>query len=362
MSSLTSPAAANEDRRPAARLASRLGTIVRGAWTVLEFEFKKSRTWKRMLVWAGVSLFPAVIISLMLFAGDSLPRGGWVSVVFVMACEMVVILNAMLWVAPIVQTELEGKTWLCIVTRPYGRYCLVLGKLLNGLTWTLGAGLLALALVGGVAWIDALPIAEITGFGAQQQPPLAPEEEQAAQARLFFEQLAAEPEIRRQLERSLPMPGEPGPFQGIDPEFVFSEELLLEPEPPFTSVGDALGVGGILAALTVLSGLTYSSLFCGIGCIVPKRAMLIAFSYTLVFETVVAFVPAIINRLTIQYHLRCLLNLWIDLDVPIEGQELFFSDWPASWHVAVLAGMIAFWQIVSLTAIHFRQYVMTDET
>jgi hypothetical protein len=135
----------------------------------------------------------------------------------------------------------------------------------------------------------------------------------------------------------------------------------LPSEPPFESIGDALGVGGILAGLAVLAGLTYSSLFSGIGCMIPKRAMLIAFSYTLVFETVVAFVPAIINRVTIQYHLRCLLNRWVDLKVPQEGQELFFSDWPAWWHVAVLAGMIVVWQAVSLAAIHLRQYVLGDE-
>jgi len=314
---------------------SRLGLIVRGVWTVLEFEFRRSRSWKRMLVWAGVAMFPAFIIALMLFADDRLPRAGWVSIVFVMACEMVVILNAMLWVAPIVQAELEGKTWLYVVTRPYGRFCLVLGKLLNGLLWTLGAGLVALALVGAVAWIRVLPIDKILS-GPVVETELTPQQQEAQR---LLEQARREFIAMHGDQPPNPMPG-----------------------PPFESVTDAVGVGGLLAVLAVLAGLTYSSLFCGIGCIIPKRAMLIAFSYTLIFETVVAFVPAIINRLTIQYHLRCLLNRWVDLDVPAEGEQLFFSDWPASWHVAVLVGMIVLWQVVSLTVIHFRQYVMTDET
>jgi hypothetical protein len=326
---------------------------------VLEFEFKKSRTWKRMLVWLGVALFPAVIIFLMLFADEPLPRGGWVSAIFVMACEMVVVLNAMLWVAPIVQTELAGKTWLYVVARPYGRICLVLGKLLNGLVWTLGAGLLALSLVGSVAWIYALPIEGIVA-GPPVVSNLTPEQEQAQQLVQEARRRINDPQLRRMIDRSLPRPGENSPFQNFDPdEFIFGAPP--EPPPAFASVGDALKVGGILATLAVLGGLTYSSLFCGIGCIIPKRAMLIAFSYTLVFETVVAFVPAIINRLTIQYHLRCLLNRWVDLEVPLEGQQLFFSDWPAWWHVAVLTGMIVAWQIVSLTVIHMRQYAMTDE-
>jgi hypothetical protein len=336
--------------------SSRLMTILRSTRTVFQFEFKRSRTWKRMLVWAGVALFPALIIFLMLWAGDTLPRGGWISAVFVMACEMVVVLNAMLWVAPIVQTELEGKTWLYVVTRPYGRVCLVLGKLLNGLAWTLGAGLLALSLVGAVGWCYALPLSEISGGGQVHETSRRSQQVTGGL-------------VRRQRVPPLYDPSLPGrgPRQGFEFQAGIEHELAdfpvpqPGPEPVFASVGEALKVGGTLALLIVLSSLTYSSLFCGIGCIIPSRAMLVAFSYTLIFETIVAFVPAIINRLTIQYHLRCLLNRWIDLEVPEQGKELFFSDWPATWHVAVLAGMIVLWQIVSLTVIHFRQYVMTDE-
>ena len=354
MNAITAPLAAG-DNAVAPRGPSRLAGIFRSVWTVFQFEFRKSRTWKRMIVWAGVSLFPAFIIFLMLFGGDSLPRPGWISAVFVMACEMVVILNALLWVAPIVQTELEGKTWLYIVTRPDGRICLVLGKLLNGLTWTLGAGLTALAFVGAVAWLDALPLAAIAD-GSAQTTAMSEEEQRVEQARELVKQLS-DPRIRKQLEHNL-RTGE-DPFRGLPTDL---SAIGQKPEQPFESVGDALRVGGVLAVLAVLSGLAYSALFCGIGCIVPKRAMLIAFSYTLIFETVVAFVPAIINRITIQYHLRCLLNRWVDLEVPVEGQELFFSDWPAWWHLLVLGGMIVLWQVVSLVVIHSRQYVMTDET
>ena len=158
--------------------------------------------------------------------------------------------------------------------------------------------------------------------------------------------------MRRFLEQRFPGYKDYGPYRRPGTAYGIQYGAApVENEPPFASIIDALEVGGILAALAVLAGLTYSSLFCGIGCIIPKRAMLISFSYTLVFETIVAFVPAIINRLTIQYHLRCLLNRWVDLKVPLQGQELFFSNWPAWWHVAVLVGMIVVWQVVSLVVI-----------
>ena len=93
--SSTTTAAVTDPVEAAPARSSRLAAIARSVWTVFEFEFKKSRTWKRMLVWAGVSVFPALIISLMLFAGDSLPPEAWVSVECEMACEMVVVLNAL---------------------------------------------------------------------------------------------------------------------------------------------------------------------------------------------------------------------------------------------------------------------------
>jgi hypothetical protein len=338
------------------RGASAVQTVLRGAWTVLQFEFIRSKTWKRMLLWGGVSLFPAFIIFLMLFSGDELPRGAWVSAVFVMACEMVVILNALLWVAPIVQMELEAKTWLYVVIRPYGRLCLVIGKMANGLLWTLGAGILALALVGVVSSFFAGPLIQSASTKA---PATTAEQPQS------LEELLRDPRVQEQIERSI---RERGPvetfreFQNNPESFRIEEDGPGDFPAPFESVRDALQVGGTLAGLAILAGLAYASLFCGIGCIVPKRAMLIAFSYTLIFEAVVAFVPAIINRLTIQYHLRCLLNRWVDLDVPEEGKQLFFSDWPAWWHVAVLATMVVAWQTISLVVVHLRQYVMTDET
>ena len=330
---------------------SALATILAGAWTVLQFEFLKSRTWKRVLIWAGVSTFPGFIVFMMSMAGDELPRGAWISGVFMMCCEMVVILNAMLWIAPIVQTELEGKTWLYVVTRPYGRVCLVLGKMLNGLVWTLGAGLLALALVGAVGWMKALPLEEITGNEVvESREPAPPVKEEGVRRKRF--------ELAKALEKK----GRIIYGKDVRPEPDLFDGEVRDSKAIFTSLGDALRVGAKLAGLVVLSSLAYASLFCGIGCLIPKRAMLISFSYTLIFESVIAFVPAIINRVTIQYHLRCLLNSWIDLKVPKEGRDLFFSNWPAWWHLAVLAGMIVVWQVISLSVIRSKQYVMTDDS
>jgi hypothetical protein len=194
---------------------------------------------------------------------------------------------------------LEGKTWLYLAARPYGRFAMVLGKGLNGLAWTMAAGLFAVCLA-------------------------------------YFAVSLGAHEVDR--------------YHGAD--IIVMTGL----EAPLKSIAAMLG-------LTALAALAYSALFAAIGCIVPRRAMLIAFSYTLIFEVLVSFIPAVINRITVQYHLRCLLTSWIDLgfDRLPEGWHYLFSEWWAGWHVLCLLAMPLLWTSIALGVVHYRQYVTNDE-
>jgi hypothetical protein len=276
------------------------GALPRSTWNVFLFEFGRSHTLKRLLIWVAVLVAPAGIFALMRTTGGRLPQPVWVSMMFVLITEMIVLLNALLWVAPLVQSELEGKTWLYVVVRPFGRMSLVLGKGLNGLVWTAGAGLISLLLALLVTSRGEIT-SELVGGNPQTQLELA------------------------------------------------------------SGLREVVQVGLILGALTVFSSVVYSSLFSAIGCIAPKRAMLVAFSYTLIGEVLISFIPAVVNKLTVQYHLRCLLTDWMNFDIPAEGRQYLFSEWNAGWHVASLVGMAIFWQVVALGVVHFRQYVMSDE-
>jgi len=273
--------------------------LLKSAATVFQFELGRSKTWKRLIIWVGVAVFPAVIMLMMRSTGARPPQAVWITMIFVLATLMVVLLNALLWIAPLVQTELEGRTWLYLVVRPFGRWALVLGKGLNGFAWTLAAGLVALAGAVVCASIGSVEFLQADNF-----------------------------------------------------------QQVTDDASALTNVYQN---GAILAVLTLLSAIVYSSLFMAIGCIIPKRAMLVAFSYTLIFETAVAFVPAVISRLTVQYHLRCLLAMWMEFDIPAEGRLYLFSEASSAWHVSCLLAMALFWTFVSLTVIHIRQYVMSDE-
>lgn len=277
-----------------AAISKATATLGHGAWTVFRFEFRRSRTPSRLLIWLGVLLAPVGIFWLMRKTGEELPQAAWVYSIFALVVEMIVLLNALLWVAPLVQSELETKTWLYIVVRPFGRLSLVLGKGLNGLVWTMGAGLFSLLLT------------IIVASGG---------------------------------------------------EYTILKRIL----PSNNGLIDVPRIAVILGALTVLSSTVYSSLFSAIGCIAPRRAMLVAFSYTLIAEVLISFIPAIVSRLTVQYHLRCLLTDWAGFEISAEGRHFLFSEWHPASHVAALLAMAVFWQVVAMTIVHIRQYVLSDE-
>lgn len=50
------------------------------------------------------------------------------------------LLGLLLWVTPLVQSELEGKTWVYLAVHPRGRASLLLGKYFTAIAWTAAAG------------------------------------------------------------------------------------------------------------------------------------------------------------------------------------------------------------------------------
>lgn len=97
----------------------------------------------------------------------------------------------------------------------------------------------------------------------------------------------------------------------------------------------------VLTALTVLSCISYGALYALFAVLFRRRAMVIAVAYTLIFEFIVTYVPAVINQLTVQYRLRCLLVRWMDWEDQQQLMggplpEALFGTAPAWHHVAIL--------------------------
>lgn len=118
-----------------------------------------------------------------------------------------------------------------------------------------------------------------------------------------------------------------------------------------------------LVRLCCLAVPAYAAIYLMLGTIFTKRAMVISVAYTLLFELVVSFIPALINKLTIQYRLRALGIEWAEIDISQAGTrsaaaDLFGSE-PAWFHVTVLVGYTAALVLAATWLVRKREYLTT---
>jgi len=119
------------------------------------------------------------------------------------------------------------------------------------------------------------------------------------------------------------------------------------------------------ATLSLLSSMSYAAVFLLIGTLFPQRAMLFCVMWTAVVEGLVSFIPAIINRLTIQYRLRTLFVDWLqpttDIeDIPTLGRSFGEGPWylQICWLVALSALFLAAAQVIA----HKREFTAAAES
>ena len=115
--------------------------------------------------------------------------------------------------------------------------------------------------------------------------------------------------------------------------------------------------------LSCLSVPAYAAIYLMLGTLFTQRAMVVSVAYTLIFELVVGFVPALINKLTIQYRLRALFLAWADIDVSaaeLVGPMDLFSQAPAWQHVTILLTYIVIMVAAALALVRRREYVLAS--
>jgi ABC-type transport system involved in multi-copper enzyme maturation permease subunit len=204
----------------------------------------------------------------------------WGFIFFGLLPQGVTLLGLLLWATPLVQAELEGKTWIYLAVRPRGRASVLFGKYLAAITWT--------AVMG---WTSATLCV-----------------------------LVAQPEY-------------------------------------------AWRLWGTLILVVGFACLGYGALYSLIGVLEPRRAMVLAVGYTLVFEFLVSLVPAVINQFTVQYRLRNLFVLfmgWRRL-IPEDAGRLLLGDQPAWLHILILCGYALGLMLVARQVIRRREYVSAEE-
>lgn len=140
--------------------------------------------------------------------------------------------------------------------------------------------------------------------------------------------------------------------------------LLIRPEY-------SVRIGSVLAILSLLSCISYAGIYSLIGVVFPKRGMVIAVAYSLLVEVLLAFIPAVINRLTLQLRLRSLLVTWMDWEENFSAlggsggpdtATLLYNGAPAWQHLLVLAGATigALW--LAIQVLRWREFTTAGDS
>ena len=272
-----------------------------GAFATCLFELRRSFSVQRTSVTLVLILFPPMMLSLIIgaakFANARHPgSNGDTALAQIMAATpffivflvaLVVLLTLLLWATPNVYSELEGRSWGFIASRPGGRLSLYLGKYF--------AAVLVTTIVATLALSASVYIAD----------------------------------------RMLSLP---------DPELLWR----------------------VLLGIFVLASIVYGAIFSMFGTLFYKRGMVVAAGYIVASEFFLSLVPAIINKLTMRYHLQELAIRGIGFFLPFESESeyrfMYGLAWPIWGNLAMLLGAALVTLSIGGFAIVNRQYITSDES
>jgi len=299
-------------------------------WSVFQFERKRTATTTRWLWWSILCLFPvAITLFIKLAVEEPMPFFAFSMMLFYLVPAVVCVMGQLLWATPSVQSELEGKTWSYLAIRPHGKIHVLLGKYITSVTWTFLAALICLTIV---LFITTPKVSHYEQQTKSQTIKVPTGEFDANGNSLLMD---------RTIQRSSFGAKEGG-------EITFDDRLKL---------------WGTMVALSLFSCLNYGALFVLIGTLVPRRAMVIAIVYTVIFEIIVGFIPAIINQLTIQFRLRSLLMEWDGglLKESLAGNPVFESTTSQWQHIGILVLLFPFLLAAAAYILHKRELIASED-
>ena len=123
---------------------------------VVRYELSRTLTPVRAVLWLGLMLFPVMLIGATAYLIDERDAEKdylfLAGLQYVLLPEVVTVLSMILWVAPIVNEELESQSWVYAVVRPNGRQAMLLGKYAVAVLWTGSCTTSAAVFSSAVAW------------------------------------------------------------------------------------------------------------------------------------------------------------------------------------------------------------------
>lgn len=126
-----------------------------GPLGVIRHEIGRSLTFWRVCVWFALTCFPVGLLWLAASRMRFDLRGqdevevtfGFATMMYILLPQLVTALGLLLWATPIVNSELEGQSWVYAVVRPGARRSVLLGKYVVAVLWTCSATCLSTVLL-----------------------------------------------------------------------------------------------------------------------------------------------------------------------------------------------------------------------
>jgi hypothetical protein len=137
-----------------------MNSWINGAIATCRFELMRAFSLQRLSIMAALALFPPALVTLVLGASrvaeSSVPDPDFVQGVvllqsstpflIIFLTSLVCLLSLLLWATPNVYSELEGRGWGFVASRPGGRIAIYLGKYAASVILSFSLSLLALSL------------------------------------------------------------------------------------------------------------------------------------------------------------------------------------------------------------------------
>ena len=136
---------------------------------------------------------------------------------------------------------------------------------------------------------------------------------------------------------------------------------------PLADSGDGWRLWWTMLRLVCLSCPAYGAIYLLLGTLLPRRALVLAVAYTLIFELVIRWVPAVINKLTVQFRLQALLVDWCDLSLTGPGGRptgvlALIGEDPVWQHVVVLMLLPPVLLLVSVAILRWSEFSASAES
>lgn len=128
-----------------------------------------------------------------------------------------------------------------------------------------------------------------------------------------------------------------------------------------TGSAEAFRMWWVLSLLAVMSCLAHAALYVLIGAVFYRRTMVAAVLYTVVVEFGLSFIPALVNKFTINYRLRGLLANWMDWDRARSQAESIFGSEPTQNHLLALLAITIVFLCLAVRKVERTEYPTQQE-